>query len=238
MITPQEASKLSFKESLQGYPLSDYDFLVLGNCVGTTIDYGKTRFKLKAGLGIDTNHSFVVAERKKGYDVAEADWTILRQMKPQSFKSGLLLRYFLTDRAGTLELFKLLANLCTDFIYFRYPSFDEMAYLKTLGLRQFWTNWTGNRIMLRLDQMFALFDEAGFQRYFVRRRGPITETSHPSIIPFNLPKDQSAYDPIKHGPRPVVKLEAPVWQETEFFIPLRPYEVNEWHEITQKQESK
>lgn len=225
--------KMKARETIQGYRLADYDFLVVGNKTSDTIDFGKRRFAAKTGIGLDSNRTYAQEDRKKGFAVVEGGSELL-SLFPSSFRFSILLRSLphMASHDQVKVLLTEAARVSQDFLYIRYPSFDYINYLKSLGLRQFWTNWTGHKMMLRLDEVLQLFEEVGFRRYFIRRLGPITSSAHPSIIPLDTPKDQSNYDPAKHGPKREVKFEKNLWQETEFYIALRPMELDQWKAIT------
>jgi hypothetical protein len=118
-----------------------------------------------------------------------------------------------------------------DFLYVRTPSFEDEAYLRSIGLKLFWYDWRDLRLHLRMDQFFAIFQLLGLHQYNVVMRYPALSSDVPSFLPLTAPPDQVEYDPLLHGPKPHVAFVKPVFEQIDILVALRPFDADEWRSV-------
>jgi hypothetical protein len=126
------------------------------------------------------------------------------------------------------------AHWARDFIFVRMPSYEEEAYLRELGLKQFWYDWTRHPMHPRLDQLTAILQSLDLKQYHVSLRQPASSSEASSLLPLGAPPDQGDYDPALHGPKPSITFARPIYGQIDVFIALRPFDAGEWHDIIRR----
>jgi hypothetical protein len=124
------------------------------------------------------------------------------------------------------------ARWARDFVFIRMPSFEDESYLRAVGLKFFWHDWTQVRSHVRLDQLTTLLRALGLDAISVIYRRPALSSDSPSILPLAAPVNQGEYDPILHGPKPAVTFPHSLFEQIDVYIPLRTYEPAAWRDIT------
>lgn len=200
-----------------------FTFIDLGCGTGEFIRNAEKRYGAGCGVGFDISERKVQQAQAKGVPVALADITklefpshVVRFATMMDFLEHL---YTIED---AVKILRAAGHLCRDFIYIRHPSFEDVAYLASLGLKLGWTHWTGHRNMMTLAQFAEVFDRLGWARYHIIPRKKIVDSRHPAIVPLTAPIDCVRYDPAAHGPKPLVLFTRPVFSQFDIIVQLNP----------------
>lgn len=124
------------------------------------------------------------------------------------------------------------AEAATDFLFIQHPSFEGEDWLLTQGLRQYWHDWTGHQTHIHVDDFCGMFERLGLRQYMIRYDEAVYDSAHPSILPSEAPRNQHAYDPELHPPKPSVVFPRPVWRAQYIFVALREFSADEWSSLT------
>ena len=224
--------------SLEEVDWTNYDFLDLGCSAGGSIPYCERRFGARYGLGLDNDPAKVAKARLAGLHVVLGDGK--RLGKAPGLADGIRVRFvsmvhFLEHlpNAKTAEMVvRSAAEVATDFLFIRHPSFEGEAYLAQLGLRQYWWHWTGHPTHLRISDYCGMFDRLGLHQYLIRYKQPVWDSMNRTILTTEEPKDQHKFDQARHRVRRKVKFAQPLWREQEIFVALRAFDPEEWSAIS------
>lgn len=211
---------------------SQFDFIDLGCSNGGSIHFCQKRLGAGRGLGIDLDVEKVRQAQAAGFDAVVADARNLPPSVRVRFVSMMDFLEHLPDLAVAEAVIEAAARVASDFLFIRHPSFEGEAYLSALGLRQYWWHWTGHTAHIRVSDFCDIFERLGLGQYAVRYREPIWDSSHPTILTADMPKNQRLYDPDRHAPKPFVRFKEPVWRSQFIFVALREFELAEWARVT------
>lgn len=191
---------------------SDYDFLDFGAGIGNSMLRCQRLFG-GWGLGIDINESKIEEAARLDRDVVHGDILSLPAEKLVSYVSMDNFLEHLPDEEAAAKMVKMAAQVATDFVYIVHPSFDDEAYLRAVGFKQYWHDWTGHPTHLLFSDLVRMLREAGVRNLEVEYSGPANDSSHPSILPVAAPRDQHDYDKSLHGPKEHVQFAKPVFSQ-------------------------
>lgn len=214
-----------------------YDFLDLGSKDGGSIDYCKSRFHARRGLGVDFRGQYVDEANSMGRDTLNEDVLKLEIAHKFRFISMMDFLEHLLSKEDSFKVIEKTSQMATDFLFIRHPSFEDVGYLKQLGLKMSWHDWKGHTNMLTLQDYLTMFDKLGLNKYFVRYISPINTTASKFVVPLDAPVDTLAYDAKKHGKKPKVKFDKTLYAKLDIFVPLRNFSKSEWDEITKPLDS-
>lgn len=99
------------------------------------------------------------------------------------------------------------------FVFIMGPYFDADDYLKSLGLKMYWSDWTGHPLHLTTDNLICILDELKVENYEIYQRSKLTTSANCEFHPLNSPKDQHEYDLEKHGEKLIVEFNQPIFRE-------------------------
>ncbi len=202
--------------------LSQFDFFDFGASEGKSIEFAKSMFHAKRGLGIDKNPAKVPFMREKGYGCIQADLTQLDL--PENSTSFTIISHFLEhvpDLEAIKRVLRSAKHVSRDFIFIQGPFFDTDTYLSELGMNLFWSNWTGHQCHLTTWQLNAILLELNLKKSMFMVRKRIDSSLDPAIHPLKSPKNQHSYDEKIHPPKLNLTFQLPVYEEMFCFIPLR-----------------
>jgi hypothetical protein len=220
-----------------GFDLSAYDYLDLGSGDGGSLAVGAQRFGGHRGLGVDMDERKIAGAADAGFEVAYGDATRLEVTGAVRFATMMDFLEHVPSLADVERVIASAASAATDFLFIYHPSFEGEAYLRMLGLRQYWWDWTGHKSHVCIADYCAMFERLGLRQYMVRYVEPIIDSTHSSILRLDEPKNQHAYDASVHRARPLVAFEQPVWRAQEIFVALRSFEPEEWETVTRPREA-
>lgn len=211
---------------------SKFDFIDLGCSDGGSLRFCQKRFGARRGLGVDLDPAKVEQARAAGMDAILAD---ARQLPRETCVRFVAMMNFLEHLPGLQvveEVISAAVGAADDFLFIRHPSFEGEAYLSTLGLRQYWWHWSGHPAHIHVSDYCTIFERLGLHQYFIRYRDPILDSSHPTVLTVDMPKNQNMFNAELHTPKPFVAFVEPLWRVQDIFVALRAFELAEWAEIT------
>lgn len=194
--------------------LSDFnfDFIDFGCSQGGSIRACEKLFGGK-GLGIDLDAKKVRAARKSGLMAVEMSFDDFSDSTSCRFVSMCDFLEHLPDFATAERAVRQAASIAEEFIYIRHPSFEDEPYLRALGLKQYWHDWSGHPSHLMLSDLVAWLSDAGFGCLQLEFYGPILDSSDSSIVPASAPTNSHAYDDDLHEPKPFVKFSRTLFRQ-------------------------
>jgi SAM-dependent methyltransferase len=214
--------------ALTGSQWSQCDFIDLGCGRGGSIDYCRKRFAAQQGIGIDLSEEKVREARAAGYDAFVADALTIPTDVDVRFVSMLDFLEHLADLGKVERVIEVAAQAATDFLFIRHPSFEGEAYLRSLGLRQYWWHWSGHTAHIHISDYCSMFERLGLRLYFIRYRELVLNSSHESILNVDAKINQGKYDPAVHSVKPMVEFTEAIWRAQDIFVALRAFEPPEW----------
>lgn len=178
---------------------------------------------------MDLDPEKVQEARAAGWDVVQGDITSLDVERAVRF----VVLDNVLEHLPTLEdvraTLRVAVRAATDFVYVRHPSFEDEWYLRELGLKQYWTDWTGHPMHLKLTDLAALFQEFGLGQWEVAPVWRADDSNHPTIVPLSAPKNSGEYDPHAHGDKPSVTFDHAVWFAFDILLPLHANRTTFWY---------
>ncbi|MBE9571672.1 MAG: hypothetical protein IMF11_13675 [Proteobacteria bacterium] len=119
--------------------------------------------------------------------------------------------------------------VASDFVVIIGPWFDADVYLERLGLKFFWSDWTGHTWHFHTKDLRQILNTLGLRNYVIMACGEVKDSSDPAIHPLDSPRDQHEYNPEIHPPKPLLPFSQAVYKEMTCYVQLRPLE--NWGEI-------
>lgn len=212
---------------MNGEPI---DFLDFGASEGGSIEFARKHLGGRRGLGIDIRAQKVEVAREHGYQCVQADVTrVPFPDRSVRFVTMSHLLEHLPSLAAVEATLREGARVARDFLFIQGPYFDADAELDAQGLRFYWSFWTGHRCHLKSWELSDILLRIGLEDHMVFVAEPIYDSSHLAIHPLPSPRDQHAYDPAVHPPKPLVKFKRPVFREIVCYVQLQP--LPNWDEI-------
>lgn len=210
---------------------SRYDFIDLGSSKGGSLSYCMKYFGVTRGLGIDIDQAKAEATAQAGHDVLLADATTLEVEGVVRFVS---MFDFLEHLIG-VEMVEIVlgqaAKWATEFLVINHPSFEGEGLVEHLGFRQYWWDWSAHKAHPQVADYCRLFETLDLAQHVIRYRGRVVDSSHDSIIPLGLPRNQSVYDPAVHPPKPLVKFRRPLWRSQRITVAAGDISAGQWRAI-------
>lgn len=199
-------------KTLSDVDLTAYDFLDFGAGAGNSLLRCKRLFGGR-GLGIEINTTKIEEAQKLGREIVYGDILALPDAECVSYVSMDNFLEHLPDADTAQRMVKVAGRVASDFIYIVHPSFEDEAYLRALGFKQYWQDWTGHPTHLLLSELVTMLRQGGARHLEIDYSGEAWDSSDPSILPDSAPKDQHHYERSKHGPKQVVPFAKPVYRQ-------------------------
>jgi hypothetical protein len=207
------------------------DLLDLGAGAGRRIRAEAKQFQSKHPIGVDRNARKVVRAQERGLPVYCADFTLL---EPADFPNVRVVVFdnvleHLPSVADVEIAFGRACEIASELVYIRHPSFEDEAYLASLGLKQYWTDWPeAHTAKVRLDEFRAMAARRGIHRVDVQGIKRAFASDDPTILPVTAPPGQKKraeergeyglYEEALHGPKPSVGFDRPVYFAYDLFF--------------------
>lgn len=204
--------------TLDDVDLGDYDFLDFGTGDGASLRRAAELFGGR-GLGIDIDRKKIARAQERGDDIVYGDITALPRRKTVRYVFMDNFLEHLPDYDLVQTMLDVAAAVAEEFVYVRHPSFEDEAYLASVGLKQYWHDWSGHPSHLVLPEFAAMFKKVGLGPVDVEYLYPASDSSDSSILPLDAPQDQHEYDATAHGDKPHIDFPRPVYRQ----IRLRAY---------------
>lgn len=199
--------------------LCKYDYLDLGCSQGASLRLGREKFLGAKGIGIDIDPQKVGAAQAAGYHAIVADAVTF---EPGSHRFQFVTSDYLLEHLPNMEavatLIVRLPKLAQHFAYLATPSFEAEAYLRGLGLRRYWMNWSGHSTHVTIWDFLRLFAELNLREFDIQCVGGVWRSWHPSIIPYDSPPDQLYYDRDKHEQKRFYYFSEKIFREIQVLL--------------------
>ena len=218
--------------SLDAVNWAEFDFIDLGCSNGGSIEFAVKRFNARRGIGVDIDPAKLDRAADLGFDVVAADARSLNLAKRVRFVSMLDFLEHLPDLETVEAVLASAAEAATDFLFIKHPSFEGEELAETLGIRQYWWNWSGHTAHIRVSEYCEMFDRLGLRQYLIRNVEPIHESTHPSIIPFDAPRNVVVAVDAANLEARCVEFDPPLWRMQHIFVALRAIGPAEWNLVT------
>jgi hypothetical protein len=191
--------------------LADVDLLDFGAGIGGSLASAERRFGDVVGLGIERNPKKVREARAAGRNVVQGD--LFRVPSGTGVRFGVfdnVLEHLPDLEAVEAALAKAL-DVATDAVYVRHPSFEHEEYLRSLGVKQYWTDWSGHPSHVRIADFLAMFARLGVVSVEIHPVARAWSTADPTVLPVDAPTNRHEYDPDIDGPKPAeVRFDRPI----------------------------
>jgi len=197
--------------------------LDLGSGSGGSLTSAQRRFGVE-GVGIERDVRWVRKAQEAGQRVFEGD---IRDLDPTRFPA---VDYVMLDNvlehmpdlSTVEEVLAQALRVASRLVHVRHPSFEDIDYLAGLGLKQYWTDWNsegGHTAPVRLHEFVAMANRAGVYRIAIQPVKRELDSNDVDILPLSAPPFQtrtepthpSVYDEARHGPKPQVSFDRPVY---------------------------
>lgn len=194
-----ENKKLKLLGSIKN--LNEYDFIDLGAGDGASLVNYEKKIGGK-GLGVDLDKVKVKKAAELGRNVVYGDALNLHKLSGKV--DFVTCDNFLEHLLSFDEVEKMLEQAIKKsrkFIYIRHPSFEDIDYLSSLGLKTYWTDWRGHTSMLKIADIVSMLLKHGIQTFKIVPIYLVKNSKDTRVIPLNAPIDQHHYIHA-HGPKP------------------------------------
>ncbi len=155
-----------------------------------------------------------------GYDAICAD--VLKLDFPKNSFRYISMMDFLEHMPTKETAFEVLRNCkewAREFFFIHHPSFEDIGYLKKLGLKIDWTDGYDHNCPLTLSELKAMFKKLGLNDFTIEAKLPMLDSSETHIIPIDSPYDTHLYSK-ELGPKRQVKFDHPVYSRFEIVVRL------------------
>jgi hypothetical protein len=204
--------------------LSAYDFVDFGCSAGGSIAFARDHLGGRRGLGLDISPKKVEAAKAAGFDAEVADVTKLDPQETGTVRFAIMSHFLehLPGRDTAQACIKSACDIAEDFVLIRQPYFDANGYLFSLGMKLYWSDWTGHSYHMQSIELHnvlsRLNDQHKILRFLIFFRSEIKDSSHAAVHPLSSPVDQHQWNPQLHNPKPDYKFTFPVYGETGAII--------------------
>ncbi|HEB88560.1 MAG TPA: hypothetical protein ENI85_03230 [Deltaproteobacteria bacterium] len=232
-LTDSSSSKGNLDEARDRLIAGEFAFIDGGCGIGGSIAYCEKTFGRGPGIGFDSSPGKIERARADGHPAYRADLTSIElPERCVSFLSFLDVLEHLPDIEVTRSILANMEHVARDFIFIRHPSFEDIDYLKALGLKLTWTDWHGHPNMMSLADFDALFRELGWSAPSVFGQKPILDSTHPAIVPIDAPRDSKEYDRDRHSDKPYHRFERRIHSQFDIFVRInQEMPDSEWEKI-------
>lgn len=200
--------------------ISGYEFADFGCSNGGSIQQAKKLFDARDGIGIDISPVKVARAKERGFNAIVGDLTNL-DVPDDSFRFVTMV-HFLEHLPSFEHAAKCIytgVRAANEFVYISQPWFASDRFLEKLGLKQYWSDWSGHTNHMDLaDFYLALRCIPKKWSWRIYGRYPIVDSKHSSIHPLNSPRDQHEFDPEIHPVKPNIIFRENVFKETVCLI--------------------
>jgi len=197
----------------------DYDFLDLGCKKGSSIGWSHRKYGGR-GLGVDMKQEWIDEATKAGYDAICADVLTL-DYPENSFRYVAMMDFLehLPDQETVMQVLERCKKWSREFFFIHHPSFEDIDYLKGLGLKIDWTDGYDHNSPITLDEFKEMFKQLGLRHYTIEPKLPIADSSDKHILPLDAPHNTIFYNK-SLGPKKKVTFDRPVYSRFEIVVSL------------------
>jgi len=177
----------------------------------------KFGYSPEEGIGVDINESHVGAIRDSGIDamVANAMGLPFEDGQFELVIFNHVLEHLPDEPSGKKALDECL-RVSSRYLYLALPFFDEDDYLRSLGLKTCYSDWTGHKNMVHLKKIEEEYLKG--YKYELTMHKKITDSSFTEIHPLSSPEDSQGYDPSIHPYKKLISFERDIWREFAIIV--------------------
>lgn len=194
--------------------ITSFDFADFGCSNGSSIQFGIEILKGRRGFGIDLDPKKIVSAKAAGYEAIKGDFCNLDL--PDGCVDFTILSHTL-EHLPTLdcakEAIKNAIRISRKFVFIRGPFFDADDYLKSLGLKFYWSDWTGHTLHLKAEQVMNILEDINAPNYEIYGRVLLKSSRDATIHPLSSLKNQHQWELEKHGVKPILTLTQAIYRE-------------------------
>jgi ubiquinone/menaquinone biosynthesis C-methylase UbiE len=197
---------------------TEIKFLDVGCKIGGSFSIAKKYgFTSDQGIGIEVNETHVEKFKKSGYNGIIASATNIPF--PDRHFELVIFSHVLEHMRGPEQGQKAL-NECirvsSKLVVVALPFFDEDAYINSLGLKTFYSDWTGHTNKVHYKTLTSEWLKE--YKYEVNMIKKIESSESEEIIPITAPTDSLEYDLSLHGEKPAINFDRDIWREYTIVI--------------------
>ena len=204
---------------------TQYEFLDFGCSIGGSLKKYSKLFRAQGkGLGLDINPEKVKKANSNGHEAIVCD---IRELKLSNCVRFILMSHFLEHLPGIRDVRSILAVAChaaREFVFIRQPYYDADTYLFRLGLKLYWSDWSGhpnNMTCLEFHNILApMLRDNRMSRFCLYGFGTIQNSMSSEIHNLDSPTNQHDWDPEKHSEKRYVEFDLPVYREVIVLIDI------------------
>lgn len=210
------------------------DFIDAGCGTGGSLEYCTKVFGAQHGIGFDLNEQKIEEAQNNGHlafckNILEVDFPY----KSVLFSSMMDFLEHLQDINSAKKILKTLGNASSEYLFIRHPNFDDIDYLRKLGLKLTWTDWTGHTNMMTIADFCNVFNEFGWKDYRIIPKRIIKNSMEEVIIPINAPKDINRFSQLEGYEKEEFEFSKLIYYQYDIFVKLNGKMLtNDWDMIT------
>jgi len=198
------------------------DFVDFGSGVGGCIDFARKKLHGQHELGIEVHRGRYEQLKAAGYNVVCADVSSITL--PKKSVSFVTISHVLEHLDSVQEVRRVLETAVSasrDFVFIEGPAFDFDLYLAAIGLKFSWsagghdhtTPITSRKLLALIS---AIPEVTGYS--FLQEVPAIKDSSSSDLHPATSPPGVCKYDPKIHPPKPMIKLQKPIYRSFVIFV--------------------
>lgn len=208
-------------KSIDDIDWAGVDFIDFGSGIGGSLASAESRIG-GVGVGIEQRPNKVEQARANGRNVVLGDIFALPEDVTVRYVTIDNVLEHLPSMAHVERALGSAAGVAQEFIYIRHPSFEDESYLRQLGLKQYWADWTDHATHILLADFAKMCHRLGAAGWLLHPVQVAQHSDDPTIIPLESAPDQHQYDAVLHGPKPRVTFDRPVYYAWDLVILLNP----------------
>ncbi|MBE9039721.1 methyltransferase domain-containing protein [Oscillatoriales cyanobacterium LEGE 11467] len=202
------------KSQLETFNLRRFDFCDFGCSNGSSIRFGMNVLKGRHGFGVDIDAKKVKATQSKGYEAIQSNFCNLSL--PDKCVKFTILSHVLEHLPTLDKAEKAIQNavrISQDFVFIRGPYFDADDYLKSLGLKFYWSDWSGHPLHFSIEHMLQCLEFLKIENYEIYGRNLVENSNHTVIHPISSLKNQHHWNSEQHDRKQFLKFNRSIYQE-------------------------
>lgn len=219
------------------YDGSSFDFVDFGASHGGCIDFAKRSLGGENGFGIDLDINKVKGMQALGYQCIQGDITRLGDIPDSSVRFVTMSHVLehLPNADCVSKAIQEAIRISSEFIFIQGPYFDADDYLSNLGLKFYWSDWSGHTFHLTSGILSNIFKDLSVNDYELLARLRVESSADDYILPLSAQINQHHYDATIHPPKDQsIKFDIPIYKELVSYLKLS--DVSNWSEIIKARE--
>ena len=186
--------------------------------------FGEQSLKLGKGIGIDINQKKVQAAQDAGLNVMLGDCTKLNEILSHQYDFALASHFLehLPDLLTATEVIDSALDVITKAMFIQQPAFDGMQYFDSLGVKLYYSDWSGHENMMSTDNWIeiieALIARNKIKYAYLGYRKELKNTGSEAFIPKSAPKNQQKFNYETHGEKPLCELNRVYFEEIRIVL--------------------